>query len=302
MFKKIALGFIAMVTSVAFAAATSEASQPLFGPKEYSRTTGKPDTYSDKVAVCNTAATYMLVIENGDGGQNKISSASVTLNSVEVVNESEFSQKVDRIEKAVTLTADNTLDVKIASGPGGYIKASIYCTANCLDINITSPSNNSAIDRANTIIAGSLSNTYGETGVKIKSAGTEGEVTVLAQTKDNGFAGIVPLQKGANTISATATDACGYQAENSIIVNTNELEEPIRLTVFPSSGVPSSSTGILAVSLKANTRISNSVSNYSWDLNGDGTPEKEGKDLSKVDADYTYAGLYFPKVPLCQYS
>lgn len=271
-------------------------SPPIFSNK-YTRTIGKPNTFQDAFQACNTSATYKLVVENGEGGKDRLSSASVSLNGLEVVRENEFNQRIDKIEKAVTLQSENTLDVKLASGPGGFIKASIYCISGCLDVKITSPSDNSTVNRSKTIVQGNLSNAYGETGISIQWSGAGGQWSVIAENQGNNFAGIAPLQQGQNTITATATDACGYQAHDTIAINTESIQEPIRLTANPQSGIPNA-TGTFSTTLEADASLQNPVSNYSWDTDGDGKADQSGSDLSKITAAYQTPGLFFPKVTI----
>lgn len=270
-------------------------SPPLYGPAKFERTIGKPNTYQNTFQACNTAATYKLVVENGEGGKDRLSSSSISLNGVAVIRENEFNQRVDKVEKTVTLLSENILDVKLSSGPGGTIKTSIYCVSGCLDVKITSPENNSTVNRSKTIIQGSLSNAYGEIGLTLQSSGASGQASVLAEVQGNSFAGISPLQQGQNTITATATDACGYQAHDTITINTESIQEPIRLTANPQSGIPNA-TGTFSTTLEADASLPNPVSTYSWDIDGDGTAEQTGKDLSKITAAYQAPGLYFPKV------
>lgn len=286
--------FVLLFTSISYAGVQS----PVFGTKKYLRLSGSPTIYTDVFNSCNTGASYMLVVENGDAGEYMISSASISLNGSEIVKQNEFNQNVNRIEKPISLNQDNTLDIKIASRPDAFLNISIYCTANCLDVKVLSPADQSAIDRARTIIEGSLYNTYGETGVTVKGAGINGDFTDLAQVSGTVFAGIVQLQPGINTITATVTDACGYQAQDTITVNTAKVEEPVRLTVLPSSGILSAVTGAFKVTLEAEANLANPIANYSWDLNGDGAPEMEGKDLSKITANYENIGLNLPAVTI----
>ena len=258
---------------------------PIFGPNKYLRTTGKPNTYSDTFQACNLGAAYNLVAENGEGGKDRLSSASVTLNGQEIIKEKELNQQVDKIEKTVTLQTENTLNVKLASGPGGFIKLSIQCVSGCLGIEITSPAHGATINKSRVLIQGILSHLSGETGVIVNS--------IPGQTQGTNFAAMVPLQQGQNSITATATDACGYKVQDTITINTETLQEPIRLTAIPSSGTPT-----LNVTFEAEPSIQNPVSNYAWDLNGDGTPEQTGPTLSKLTTQYQNSGLYFPKVTI----
>ena len=268
-------------------------SSPIFGPNKYERTTGAPNTYKNSFQTCNTGATYSIQMENGEGGKDRISSASITLNGIGIVKENEFNQKVDSVEKAVSLQQDNTLDIRLASGPGGFIKVSVYCSANCLDVKMTSPITGSTINKSKIMIQGNLYNTSGEIGVVLQTSGTGGQTSGLAQIQGTKFAGIMPLQTRTNTITAQATDACGYKATDTITINTEAIEEQIRLAPIPSSGIP-----VLDVTLEAEASLPNPVSNYSWDFNGDGTPDQTGLALSKLTTPYQSPSLFFPKVTI----
>ena len=277
------LGIIAGVFILSSLA--SAQSSPLFGPNKYIRTTGKPNTYSDTFQACNAEAAYNLVAENGEGGRDRLSSASITLNGQEIIKEKEFNQQVDKIEKTVTLQTENTLDIKLQSGPGGFIKLSIQCVSGCLGVEITSPANGTTINKSRALIQGLLSHLSGESGIIVNS--------IMGQTQGTNFAAIVPLQQGQNSITATAADACGYKVQDTITINTETLQEPIRLTAIPSSGIPT-----LNVTLEAEASLPAPISNYAWDLNGDGTPDQAGPTLSQLTTQYQNPGLYFPKVTI----
>lgn len=294
--KKLISGFVIAVSILFVQSSSFALSLPLFGPAKFERTIGKPNTFTDLFQACNTSATYKLVVENGEGGKDRLSSASVSLNGQEVVRENEFNQRVDKVEKTVTLLSENTLDVKLSSGPGGFIKASIYCVSGCLEVNITFPATESAINRSKALVQGSLINASGETGVTFQWSGDNGQWSGLAETQGTSFAGVVSLQQGQNTITATAIDACGYKAHDSITIQTDSIHELIRLTATPSSGIPSATINTLDVNLEADVSIPNPITNYSWDFNGDGTADQQGSALSEVTATYQNPGLYFPTV------
>jgi len=299
MVKRILSLIISISVVIIFQSSVHAQSPSLFGPNKYTRTTGAPNTYQDIFQACNTGAIYNLIVENGEEGKDRLSSASLSLNGQEIVREDEFNQEIDKIEKTIYLQQKNTLNIKLASGPSGFIKVSVYCVANCLEIKITSPATGSAINKSKTIIKGSLHNAFGETGVTIQSSGASGQVSGLAQTQASNFAGSTPLQTGTNTIIATATDACGYQVTDAITINTETREEPVRLTATPTSGIPNATTGTFETTLEAEVNIENPISKYSWDINGDGTPEQEGSNLTKVTTNYQNTGLlYFPSVTI----
>ncbi len=266
---------------------------PLFGPTKYERTTGAPNVFNDSFPACNTGATYKLIIENGEAGKDRISSGAISLNGQEIVRQNYFSQKIEKIEKTVSLQTENTLTIKLASGPGGFIRVSVYCVTNCLEVKITTPVTQTIVNKAKTIIKGDLYNAFSETGVVLNSPGPLGDASALAQTQGTRFAGIMPLQQGQNIITATATDACGYKTTDTVTVNTQTLDEKIRLTANPESGIPT-----LNVTLEGEAYLPTAISGYSWDTNGDGTPDQTGPNLTKVTAQYQTPGLYFPKVTI----
>ena len=62
---------------------------------------------------------------NGQNGKNRVSSGTLKINGVEIVNESDFNQKVDKIERTIVLQTANTISVELKSGPGSFITVSI---------------------------------------------------------------------------------------------------------------------------------------------------------------------------------
>lgn len=106
---------------------------------------------------------------------------------------------------------------------------------------------------------------------------------------------IVPLQIGQNILTAMATTVDGFQVQTSVAINTTVQQEIIRFTATPASGILNPLTNFLNVTLEAEAYLLNPISSYSWDLNGDGTPEVAGPE-SKITAQYQYPGLYFPRV------
>ena len=66
---------------------------------------------------------FVLKIINGeDNGENRISSAVVSLNGIKVLNPSDFNQNVSAINRSITpLDVENTLTVSLRSAPGGVL-------------------------------------------------------------------------------------------------------------------------------------------------------------------------------------
>ena len=103
-------------------AASSQAT--VFGPKTYTRTSGRPNSFQENFTATNLSSSFTLIVQNGDGGENRSRSGRIILNGVEVVGPNDFSQP-DSIRKSVTLLENNTMTVELRSGPGSFITVSI---------------------------------------------------------------------------------------------------------------------------------------------------------------------------------
>lgn len=269
---------------------------PLFGLERFTREAGSPDTLSRSFAACNTKAIYQLVVENGAAGRDRVSSATLQLNGVEIVRSSDLNQRVERIEKEVTLQGDNTLAVRLASNPGGFITVSIYCVSGCLDVSITSPVADSTVNRTKALVQGSLVNATGETGVVLSSVVKDVEEVELPQVQGNFFVGLILLQPGDNILAVTATDACGYKVRKEINVHADATQEKVKLSASPDSGVLPAGVATFDVTLEAETNLSAAAVRYDWDFDGDGIIEQSGSNLSKTVASYQAPGIYLPTV------
>jgi len=110
--------------------AQAAASAPVFGPQTYTRTTGAPNEYTTTfTAPTWIVSPYNLHIVNGDAsGKNRVSSATIALNGVQIAGPSDFNQNVATIDRSVALQATNTLQVTLASKPGSYLTINVYGT------------------------------------------------------------------------------------------------------------------------------------------------------------------------------
>jgi hypothetical protein len=122
----VAMLHVPVVPPVVKAAATvamSTTTVNIFGPTQFVRTTGPPNQYTVTVTVpASVVSPFNLHIQNGDpSGSNRVSSASIYVNGTQVASPSDFNQNVASLDRAVTLTAQTTLQVNLASKPGSYL-------------------------------------------------------------------------------------------------------------------------------------------------------------------------------------
>ena len=95
-----------------------------FGPKKYIRTTGKPNVYTDNFNW--TAGPAILTVLNGEPNRkNRLSSALIWVNGVQVFAPRDFNQNVYRLERTTSLSQLNTIRVELRSNPEGYLTLSI---------------------------------------------------------------------------------------------------------------------------------------------------------------------------------
>jgi len=95
----------------------------LYDAVVYGRDRGKPQTVSESFAVADAHGTFTLVVQNGDPDTKKhrVSSGQVLLNGAVVAATRDFSKKVDRIERSVTLERINQIEVEVRGKPGSYL-------------------------------------------------------------------------------------------------------------------------------------------------------------------------------------
>ncbi|MEO5957369.1 MAG: Ig-like domain-containing protein, partial [Nitrospiraceae bacterium] len=108
-----------------------QAQTVLFGPKTYTRTAGPPNQFTDTFTLpAGATAPYTLHVVNGNAnGTNRIASATVQLNGLQILGPSDFGQNVAVIDRTVTLQPNNTLEIRLTSAPGSFITVSVLDTS-----------------------------------------------------------------------------------------------------------------------------------------------------------------------------
>lgn len=282
--RKVAL-ILACIIGSGFLTEAAAASSILFGPKTYTRTTGQPYTSTETFSNCEPEAKYQLVVVNRqEEGYKRISSARVLLNGLEVLSPDELNLQVESIQKPVFLQVQNTLEIRLASGPTGQLTIFIECVANCFEVKISSPADLSTVNRSDVLVKGTTASSAEEIGLVVNS--------MVAQVNENQFAANkIPLGLGKNTIIASATNSCGQKAEAKISVQVDSTDQKTLLTAHPRNG-----TAPLSVDLRASAVLDRPVAQYEWDLNGDGTIDSSGPAMFEISTTYDQEGLYFPTV------
>jgi len=102
------------------ASMTGKVEVTLLGPKQYLRTTGKPNIYTD--AFPGRFGQGKLIAKNGDAnGDDRISSAIIKINGVQIFGTSDFNQNVQFMERTTNLQEENSISIELRSKPGSFL-------------------------------------------------------------------------------------------------------------------------------------------------------------------------------------
>ncbi len=98
------------------------------GPQEFIRDRGGPATETVPFSVLNPGSFYVVRVSNGNttgSPRDRVSSAVIAVNGVDVVGPEVFNQQTSYIERDVELLQDNELTVELRGKPGGRITIEI---------------------------------------------------------------------------------------------------------------------------------------------------------------------------------
>ena len=253
---------------------------PLWGPETYERISGEPNEYTKTFANCEPEALYKLLVINGDeSGAGRLSSARILLNGEEVLRPNDLNQRVGKVTKPVDVLPENTLEIRLASAPGGQLTISIECVENCFEIEIELPASGAIINLDRVLVTGNVSTSSEEAGVVVNiSPGQVAGPPFVFAVPD------VPLDLGSNTLSATATNICGMQVTDTVQVDVQSIPEPlVILSANPSGGVAPVNVRLNAIAVPPNP-----VAGFSWSFSS--------QTASEVSVTYDTPGLFFPQV------
>ncbi len=104
----------------------------VYGPQRFTRLTGQAVNDVRTFSLpADASAPFGIVVENGaPEGSNRVSSATIKLNDTDLFTPGDFNQNVSSLKKSVTLSATNTLEVRLTSAAGSYLTITITATRN----------------------------------------------------------------------------------------------------------------------------------------------------------------------------
>ena len=194
----------------------------LFGPRKFVRGKGAPFTEVERFTLPpDVTGPFTLRLQNGEtGGANRVSSATVRLNGVEIFRQSDFNQNVPALSRVVTLAANNTLEVKLASQPGSFLVINLqgsYVDRTPPSVAITEPKEGLVTTLPNVVVAGAASDP-GQNASGIASVYVNEQPAVYNQTTGTWSIANVRLKLGANALVARAVDRAGNESRANVNV------------------------------------------------------------------------------------
>lgn len=119
--------FLALLVSLIANTYASAANYRVFGEKTYARSNGAPAVESDAFSLGANLGTYTLKIDNGGelDQQQRVSSAIIFVNGVQVVGANDLNKNVDISEHIVELSSSNEISVELRSKPGSALTITI---------------------------------------------------------------------------------------------------------------------------------------------------------------------------------
>lgn len=200
---------------------------------------------------------------------------------------------IDRTLLKITIPSDairtpGTYNVKVINpSPGGGESSSILLTVKPpLEIKITSPADGETINRAKTMVKGTIKSDTKDVGITVNG--------MLAEINGNEWiANGIPLTIGLNSIEAVATDSYGNTDTKTITVYTNDTIQPVELTSNITSGIAP-----LEVYFSISTNTEYPVTTYQIDYEGDGVIDYSGETFEDITYTYTSEGIFYPTITI----
>lgn len=206
--------------------------------------------------------------------------ASVMLESAGAVTGNSASGSYPTFSFPVTLNPGlNTYTLTAYDRAGNSTSQTLHLSFNPVSVAITTPIAGATIAGDNALVSGTYQGPV-NTGINVNG--------IVASQVGDRFYAEVPLNPGANTLTATATTPEGMTAIQTVSVNRNGTA-PIQVKVEPMSGIaPLKTNFTVSISTAAVTLRSIQI-----DFDGDGNIDYNSADPS-VPASFTYAtpGVY----------
>jgi YVTN family beta-propeller protein len=219
-------------------------------------------------------------------GDNYVKTSIVRFNNQQYQTKYISKAQIEATIPTSAIKIPGTYPIKVINPvPGGGQSISLPFTVKPpLEINITSPVDGVTINRSKTIIKGTIKSDTVDIGITVNG--------IIAEIKGNEWiVNDVPLNVGANRVTATVTDASGNTDKKTITINTNDTTQRVELSA-------SSTSGIVPLTITFTATTSFTPVSYQIDFNGDGIADYTGATFNNITYTYTTEDIYYPTITI----
>ena len=207
---------------------TADPTFAVFGPHLFVRNTGSPttETFTFSIPAAGASPFSMCVINGNPDGTLRASSATILLNGVQILDQSELNQQVAGLRKQVTLQQSNTIEVRISSIPESRLTLCFSATDVAPPrLAIVTPTPRQITRDATVAVTGTVND---ETPTSVTVNG------LTAMRSGSSYSATATLAtEGENTILVSAVDAAGNRTDSSRVV-IHDSQAPIITLTSPS--------------------------------------------------------------------
>src|SRR3972149_1469062 len=220
--KKYLVTALAILPLFIFHSLTYAGTFTAFEPKTFVRGSGTPVAETTSFSIKNPNTTYPMHIYNGgyDSEYSSVSSAVITLNGTAIFTTSDFNQKVAHLQKEITLSIYNNLQVDLRSSPASAVTIIIEGVDNTPPlIDISLPVNNSYLNAPSITVTGNA----------------DDAISWISQVTVNGA--IAPISNGTYSLPINLNPVPSF-TNNPQLVISGTVTDASPLTSFTINGTP----------------------------------------------------------------
>jgi RHS repeat-associated protein len=201
----------------------------IYGATRFERTNGAPNVYTEQFSVpaCASAPYKLRVVNGYADGSNRVSSAVIKLNNAEILSPNDLNQTVGSVERTVSLSVTNTIEVNLASEPGSFLTLTIEGAGCAPDtsapvVAITTPLNNSTTADTAITVSGTAADAGGSGVARVLV--NNAEAAFNSETGNWTLANFA-LNLGSNQITVKAIDRAGNEGNAQVSVTREQVQQ-----------------------------------------------------------------------------
>lgn len=212
----------------------------VFGPRDYNRGAGQPQTVRETFAIRHASVPYRLRLVNGGaaGTLGKVTSAVVKVNGVEIFGPNDFKQNAPAtLERPLTVSETNELSVELRGKPGEGMTLTVLGEDNeppVITATVTPPPN---------------AHGWNEDTVSVTFQCTDALTEVTSCS-----APVTAMDEGQHTISGSSTDLGGNTSTTSVSVKIDKTGALIAITA------PAADSAVAASEIEISGTVTDALS------------------------------------------